>query len=168
MFYFRSLSSFLKPIKNRSFNGSLENRSFRQVCAVRSKDSRYEIAADLFPVVLWENCETRGMVGRKKENTVSWLIPIILREQYFLRRDNWWRVWGMGSFGFLPRTIRHCRLLLQCLLPSDPFSNEARFLLSVHMTCVHSHDLVFATALWWCPLWGKETNIRYSVFKSQE
>ena len=71
-----------------------------------------------------------------------------------------WEVIGLVSFGFLPRTILLCRPLLQCLLSSDPLSNEVRCLLLVHMSCVHSHDLVFATALLWGPLWGKQTNIR--------
>lgn len=53
----------------------------------------------------------------------------------------------MGSFRSIPRTIRHARPVLQCPLPSDPLSNEARCLLSVHMMCVHSHDLVVPTAL---------------------
>lgn len=53
----------------------------------------------------------------------------------------------MGSLGSVPRTIRHGPPVLQYPSPSDPLSNEARCLLSVHMTCVHSHDLAVATAL---------------------
>ena len=66
VFHFQPFLLFLKPIKNRSCDGTFESRSLRQACAERKEDSRYE-----------NGCHYIEFVGR------SDVVPIINISEFF-------------------------------------------------------------------------------------